>query len=236
MRTFLYPGNKEIYVTEESVEKVATTFHPTKGIYEPESIDYFYSLVERKHSNKNAVIIDIGAQSGLYSLYAKYLPECMFYAFEPFELTYSILIDNLNLNNITNVKTFNCALGSINETKKLHVPEHLGLNTLGNTPMRFSSWNDYEVKVNKLDDMLFNNLSSVDYIKCDTEGWEYHVFKGAEECIQKWKPELFFEINGTNLEQCSMKEEELVDYVKSLDYRFVRRIDNENFHYTYNKV
>ena len=101
MPSFIYPGNKEIYVTDESVEKVATTFHPTKGIWEPDSIAYFYSLVERKHSNKNAVIIDVGAQSGLYSLYAKYLPECTFYAFEPFELTYSMLIDNLNLKQLS---------------------------------------------------------------------------------------------------------------------------------------
>lgn len=236
MARFIYPGNKEIYVTEESVEKVATTFHPTKGMGEPDSIAYFYSLVERKHSNKNAVIIDVGAQVGLYSLYAKYLPDCIFHAFEPFELTYSMLIDNLNLNNITNVKTYKCALGSINETKKLHVPDHLGLNTLGDTPRRFSSWNDYKVTVNKLDDIMFDTVSSIDYIKCDTEGWEYHVFKGGEECIRKWKPELFFELDFDNLYQCNINSEDLVDYIKSLDYRLVHRIDHENFHFTHDSI
>ena len=232
MHSFLYPNGSLIQVTDETITKTPYTFDAKAGIWEPDSIRYFYSLVEMKHQNSNAVIVDVGAQSGLYSLYAKWLPECRFYAFEPLEDTYALLLDNLQLNSIYNVKAFPYALGEKEEKKLLHVPEHLGLNTLGSTPKRFDSWKDVEIQVKRLDD-IFMSETSLDYIKCDTEGWELHVLKGAEESIRKWKPELFIEVNKTNLEQCGLREEQLRDYIQSLGYRQVRTIDNENVHFTF---
>ena len=232
MYQFQYPGNKPFLVTPETVAKTPYTFDVQGGIWEPRSIQYFYSLVEMKHANTNAVIVDVGAQSGLYSLYAKYLPQCRFLSFEPLPDTYALLLDNLQVNNIENVKAYPYALGSKEEKKQLHVPDHLGLNTFGDTPKRFQTWKDVDVEVKKLDDIL-STETSFDYMKCDTEGWEYHVLKGAEESIRKWKPELFLEINEANLAQCSLKEETILDYIKSLGYRKVRVVDDENVHFTY---
>jgi FkbM family methyltransferase len=227
-----YSPGKKFSVTEETLEKTPHTFYRSGGMYENNSVNYFYDLVKMKHQNKNAVIIDVGAQSGLYSLYGKFIPESRIYAFEPFKDSYKCLCDNLQLNNITNVEAINCALGSSNENKILKVPEHRGLNTLGDQH-RFSDWNNHLVQVLKLDDILLHTVSSVDYIKCDTEGWEYHVLKGAEECIRKWKPELFIEINSANTAQCSLEIEYLVEYLKSLNYSAVTIKDIENVHFTY---
>ena len=235
MYQFLYPNGAFVSVTQETITKTPYTFDIKSGIWEPRSIEYFFSLVDQKHQNTDAVIVDVGAQSGLYSLYAKFLPSCQFHAFEPFQDTYSLLLDNLHLNNIGNVKTYPFALGSKKETKVLHVPENLGLNTLGNMPKRFDSWKDVTVDVRCLDDIL-SNETSFDYMKCDTEGWEFHVIKGAEESIHKWKPELFLELYSTNLDQCQIKEEEFLDYIHSLGYRKVRIMDNENVHFTFDNL
>lgn len=232
MYSFSYPGQKKFVVTPQTLIKTPHTFCTQSGIWEPESIEYFYRLVEAKHNNKNAIIVDIGAQTGLYTLYAKYLPDCRFHAFEPFKDTYHILLDNLAFNNIQNVTTYNCALGEKKETKLLHVPDHLGLNTFGDKPLRFSEWKDVEVQVERLDD-IFLDKPSMDYIKCDTEGWEYHVLKGGEESIRKWKPEIFMEVNQENLAQCNLIEENVVDYVRSLGYTKIRVMNNENVHFTY---
>jgi FkbM family methyltransferase len=232
MYSFEYPGGKPFFVTKETVEKTPHTFNLSRGIWEPMAIRYFYNLVAQKHNNKDAVIVDVGAQSGLFSLYAKFLPECKFLAFEPFEDSYNLLVENAKINDIKNIVMYKGACGSKTEQKILHVPEHLGLNTLGDTPTRFSTWKDIQVNVVKLDDILLNE-KSFDYLKCDTEGWEYHVLKGAEESIRKWKPELFLEINGDNLAQCSLNEDVLVDYLKSLDYCRIDLKDDENAHFTY---
>lgn len=229
---YTYPGKKPFRVTQDSICKTKFTFFLSGEIWEPTSIEYFYSLVETKHKNKDAVIVDVGAQSGLYTLYAKYLPDCKFYAFEPYQETYSLLLGNLELNSISNVKAYNFALGSKEETKILHVPEHLGLNTFGDAPSRFSTWQDVEVPIKKLDDIIPED-TPVDYIKCDTEGWEYYVLKGAEKILRKWKPELFIEINLENLAQAGVNPSDLEDFLHELHYKPVCVVDGENYHLTY---
>jgi FkbM family methyltransferase len=235
MHRFVYPNQSPIFVTSETVAKTHHTFDPVAGIWEPESIHYFYSLVSKKHHDSNAVIVDVGAQSGLYTLYARFLPHCRFYAFEPFVDTYALLLDNLQVNGIENVKAYPYALGSKQETKLLHVPEHLGLNTFGDTPKRFTEWKDVAVDVKRLDDIL-SDETSFDYMKCDTEGWELHVLKGAEESIRKWKPELFLEVNPHNLQQCSLKKEDLYEYLHSLGYKEKIIMNTENVHFSFDSL
>tara|TARA_B100000787_G_C16147665_1_gene275026 strand:- start:439 stop:681 length:243 start_codon:yes stop_codon:yes gene_type:complete len=75
-------------------------------MWENLSMQQFFNCINNEQYN----IIDIGAQSGLYSLFAKYLPNSTFYSFEPFEETYNCLNENLKLNNINNVKTFNLGI------------------------------------------------------------------------------------------------------------------------------
>ena len=142
-----YGPLKKFVVSEETLIKVPTTFDKSGFVHEMDSITYFYNLIEMYHSNKNAVILDIGAQCGLFTLYAKYLPDCKFYAFEPFFDSYKCLNDNLQLNQIDNVFTYNCGLGSSNEIKILRVPEHKGLNTFGENPLRFSEWKNFNIPV-----------------------------------------------------------------------------------------
>jgi FkbM family methyltransferase len=231
MKTYEYAPGKSFVVTDETVAITPYTFLQTNKLWEPRSIQYFYSLVEKKHGNKNATIVDVGAQSGLYTLYAKFLPDCSFYAFEPLEQTYALLLDNLRVNSIHNVKAYQVALGSKDEIKNLHVPSHLGLNTLGDTPLRFDSWKDIQVQVKCLDTFLPLD-ARIDYMKIDTEGWEYHVLKGAEQLIRKWKPELFLEMVDSNMKQCGVEQQQLLDYLHSLGYKLEKEMDGENFHFT----
>lgn len=232
MHRFSYPNDKPIFVTDDTIKKTPYSFDVKHGISEPTSIQYFFSLLTERNKEYNAMIVDVGAQTGLYSLYARFLPECRFYAFEPFHETYTILCENLKENGIENVKTFPYALGSKEEKKHLHIPDHLGLNTFGNTPQRFDSWKDVEVEVKCLDDIL-KDETAFDFMKCDVEGWEYHVLKGAEESIQKWKPELFIEVCDRNLKQCEIKKEDLYDYLHFLGYKQKNVVDDENVHFSF---
>lgn len=225
---FNYPFSKEIYVNKKTIDYTPYTFQINGKIWEYESVEYFFSLI---NENSNSNIIDIGAQTGLYSLYAKYLPKCNFYAFEPFPISCEILKENLLLNNINNVEVYNCGIGLQNEIKILHVPKnHLGLNTFGSNPLRFDQWIDINVPVLKLDDIFINK--EVNYIKCDTEGWEYNILKGSEETIEKYKPDIFLEINEINLKQCNSNKEDIFDLLKSHDYRLINIKNDENFHFS----
>jgi ribosomal protein L11 methylase PrmA len=106
MATYYYNHrnlNCPIRVTDETLSLTPHTFKKNEPTWEEASVNYFYDNVP---SDKAVNIVDIGAQSGLYSLYAKYLPQSQFYSFEPFPQTYQLLNDNIRLNGITNVTPF----------------------------------------------------------------------------------------------------------------------------------
>ena len=55
----------------------------------------------------------------------------------------------------------------MNEIKVLHVAGHLGLNTFGDTPLRFDKWKDITVQFKLLDELYLDN--PLEFIKCNTE-------------------------------------------------------------------
>jgi len=57
--------------------------------------------------------------------------------------------------------------GKVNEIKVLHVAGHLGLNTFGDTPLRFDKWKDITVQFKLLDELYLDN--PLEFIKCNTE-------------------------------------------------------------------
>ena len=228
---FSYPNNKKIRVTEETTRVTDYTFPLNGYIEEFESINYFFNLMPK---DRRVTVLDLGAQSGLYTLYSKFFSNLDYHAFEPYNLSYKCLIDNLALNSINNVKCNNIALGDIKREQILRVPDHKGLNTLGNTPLRFDTFEEIKVEVDTLDNLFYDKDIPVDFIKCDTEGYEYFIIKGGEKTLNKYHPELFLEVNETNCKQCGVTKEILLDLLSSMNYEIVNIKQNENYHFKYN--
>ena len=176
MATYYYNHknvNFPVSVTEETLRVTPHSFFKNETTWEESSIYYFYDSVP---VDKKATILDIGAQSGLYTLYAKHLPKCKFYAFEPFPDTYKLLNDNISLNNINNVMTYNIGISNYKGETILNTSaSHNGLHTLGSTPLRFNDVHPIKINVDTIDNIFYNNDIPVDFIKIDTEGWEYFI-------------------------------------------------------------
>ena len=69
--------------------------------------------------------------------------------------------------------------------------------------------------------MFFNNNLKVDYIKIDTEGWEYFILQGATNILKKYKPVLQLEWNRDNMKQCNVDEKNLYSFLQSYGYNVV---------------
>ena len=232
MSAIRYPKDRIVKVTEETLITTPATFYRNGGIYEFASVDYFSTLIEKNGSK--GVFLDIGAQSGLYSLLGNFYPNILIHSFEPYGPNIKCLNDNLQLNNITNVITYKFALGEKNDKLKLKIPpNHNGLITLGSNPLRFDKWTEEEVDVKRIDDLFAD--TPINFIKIDTEGWEYYILKGGIKTITKWKPEIFLEINETNMRQANVELKQLQKLLQDLGYSLVTCIDIENYHYTPNK-
>ena len=228
METYYYCNNKLPVLVSNKVRKLTPhTFYANLTLHEPESIDYFYSNVPK---DKKVNILDIGAQSGLYSLYAKYLPMSSFYSFEPFKPTFELLNENISLNNITNIKTFNIGLSNKKEQTTLNTClSHNGLHTIGETPKRFNDICKIEIEVDTIDNLFYEKDICVDFIKIDTEGYEFFILKGGEKTVKRYKPFIQLEWNETNMLQCNVKLQEFSNYLNELGYIKINHIEENAY-------
>lgn len=108
-KPFYYFNDPEypILISKETLDRAPHTFLANGSMWETLSLKQFFGKIDK---NTNYNIVDIGAQVGLYTLFAKYLPESTFYSFEPFSVTYNLLNENVKLNNLNNVNTFNLGI------------------------------------------------------------------------------------------------------------------------------
>ena len=64
-----------------------------------------------------------------------------------------------------------------------------------------------------------NDILKLDFIKIDTDGYEYEVFKGAKNTIAKFKPKIIFEIGIYLMEERGIDFSIYSNYFNSLNYQ-----------------
>jgi FkbM family methyltransferase len=144
------------------------------------------------------VVVDIGANNGIYSLISKSLnPQAKVYAFEPVKRIYDKLIENVNLNSfdincIEKATSDSDGEGIIYDTTDLHSltasMEHQPGNMTGDSI-------ETTIQLIKLSTFIEkNNIAKVDLMKIDVEGHEPEVLRGFEPFFDKFRPNMLIEI------------------------------------------
>lgn len=136
-------------------------------------------LIQEYHNEdfiikNNDIVIDVGAHIGLFSLYVSvYCLDGKIFSFEPVKENFSLLNQNINLNNKKNISIFNCAVSSKNELVKVFLDNDDSGHSL------FSSGEHYEKIHSKSLERIFleNNIEHCDLLKLDCEGAEYEIFE-----------------------------------------------------------
>ena len=153
-----------------------------------------YNAKEFLNSEDSKVVLDCGANIGIFSLWVHYLsPESKIYSFEPTKSTFEILEKNIKTNNLDKkIFAFNMALGDTQKKTVIRIDKEGGLgacNSLIDSKCLISTVILQEVSMVTLDDFVQgNNLPRVDFIKIDTEGYEKQIIKGACNTIRKFSP------------------------------------------------
>jgi FkbM family methyltransferase len=133
---------------------------------------------------------DIGANVGVFSLpAAKKLQNGRVFAFEPAAWTFQRLLENVRLNDLSNLQVMNVAVGDYSGEAilKINAKGKDGLNTLGRPTHEDSEIVATEtVPITTLDDFVRqNSISHIDVMKIDTEGAELFVLRGAANLLAK---------------------------------------------------
>lgn len=194
-------------------------------IHEPPMVETIVECVE-----PNKIFIDVGCHVGYFSLFArqKIGPHGYIYCFEPNPYSYKILVNNIALNNYSNIFCFNCAVSNKLCVSNLNIIEYdEGLSTLCNVDdlEKCEAKHMYENKTNidvitdKLDDIIINNIEDITLLKIDVEGYEEQVISGAMQLINKALPKnIIFEVNKSVPNQNSNQLASILSLLEPLGY------------------
>jgi FkbM family methyltransferase len=148
------------------------------------------------------VCLDIGANLGYYSVALSRLagPTGRVLAVEPIPDFQAIWRDNVRLSGHANLTLLPYALGSENTTVQMGTPERAGLLHHGMTKVAASSPTEtyartYEVPM-RVPDELLADLTRLDFVKCDVEGFESVVFENLRGTLRRFRPLIQTELNG----------------------------------------
>lgn len=170
----------------------------------------------KKFVSNGDVVVDVGANIGLFSLILSDLvgEQGQVYSFEPIPLLKKKLVNNINLNRIKNVKTFESGIGDKESEIEIFLnPEQSGLSSAVAKPS--GNYTSQKVKLTTLDNFFLSRKEKVSFIKIDTEGYEPQVLLGAKELISRDNPVIYIELGGDHQQTSA----ESLRILKELNYK-----------------
>lgn len=172
---------------------------------------------------KNKVVIDIGANSGLFCV-----PVCLYgysvIAFEPVKSNLKCLELSIESNQLKNLTLSNYALSNENVKSEIFVP-----NSPDNASLikeiSFSNLQDKNVDVEevecyRLDDYLFDNkidVESIGLVKVDVQGFELKVIEGMKKLL-KDTSELFLIIEWDKKHSGEYGLQKILDILREFNF------------------
>jgi len=150
--------------------------------------------------------IDLGANIGWYTTVLSRLvgERGNVYAIEPIPETFCLLSAVVKILGLKNVELFNCAVSDKDGSAVMEIPKHgyggpnfYMARIVGGQPVN-PSLESAQVPLRSLDSLLPGRLAeAVTFVKCDVEGHELAVFKGAVKFFDTPKPAMMIEVTGT---------------------------------------
>ncbi len=140
------------------------------------------------------VVLDVGANNGVYTLIAATNQKAKVYAFEPVPLVYKMLEENIDLNQMHNIVPKKEIIGDVTGTSTLFVPKE-GWVDVASLEKGFAEKFNENKKMEEIncpsitvDDLLMREqIKKTDKIVCkiDVEGAEHRVVKGMQNILNE---------------------------------------------------
>ncbi len=171
----------------------------------------------RKYIPEGGVAVDVGASLGdtaavLSEFVGKY---GRVYAFEPNPLAYECLLHNMI--GYWNVVTWQKGIGDCGcATASVEVDT----NNIGASRLVPHLISHGPVDLWVLDAYAKDELTRLDFLKIDAEGWEPLVLDGAKETITKHRPVMIIEVNDWPLGKMGFTRRDIYSRLDALGYTY----------------
>ena len=198
-----------------------STFWRGKTLFtkEPITIQWIKSF------KKNNIFFDIGANIGVYSLYAGINSNVKVYSFEPESNSFQTLMENIIINNQEkNILAYPIGISNKTELTKLHLSEFATASshhTVGKKALDHNSLKQISTRYKQgifsttLNELIKKwDLPIPNYIKIDVDGIEYKIIEQGEKIFQNKKLlSILIEINEDR-----DKDKEIINILKSFGF------------------
>lgn len=223
VRSYIYLINKYIlhhkYLVANSIYGTKFKFKSKDAVgraiykdkhYEPILTKF---VLEKISYGPTDLIIDVGANLGWYSInISKFYPNNKIFAFEPDDINFAILNENIKLNNSSNITAINKAVAQKNDKLTLYkYPEkNLGRHSL----LQDNTLKQQQIVVDtvSIDEFITKNHlidHKIKLIKIDVEGYEYQVLLGCIKSLPKIEY-ILHEFSPKIMQQHNISPEQLI--------------------------
>jgi FkbM family methyltransferase len=144
---------------------------------------------------ENPVCLDIGANVGVYSLFmSKFSSEI--HSFEPFPRNYTILRNNVELNQLTKIHIHTYGLSNEDKVDYFYANKdsNYGAGSFDANHKDVADKSEIMLQL-KIGDTELSDCEKIDFIKMDIEGFEYQAIQGLKNTFAKYRPILLMEYN-----------------------------------------
>lgn len=162
---------------------------------------------------------DIGANAGFYSIaLSKEFPQLRATAFEPVPRTFSLLNENIRLNQSERITALNIGLSDEAGAATFHTyPSQSGASSLCENLTGIPT-ETVTCQLAVLDALMPPAKNRVDFVKCDVEGAELMALKGAHETLRVHRPVLFVEMLRKWSKNFGYHPNDIITYLGTLGY------------------
>ncbi len=211
------PGSRGFVLRTDGRDAIASRLY-WRGIraHEPETIELFGRLVASVD-----VVLDVGASTGLFALVAAVTnPDAKVHAFEPVPETYDFLVENISVNELTNIRPVKACIANYDGQISVYP------NRTPILSFQASTRKDYQSRLTPrevpsqaltLDSYVAEQqIEEVGLLKIDAEASDHTVLEGAKHILERDRPLIVCEVLYTDTDHL------LQGFFEGTDYRYFR--------------
>jgi FkbM family methyltransferase len=230
-----FPKKPALQLVSNPVGKMAIPMYPdtdiiAQAIKRGEIFEEYIIQEARQYIRPGTACIDIGANFGQMSLiFSKLVGESgAVYSVEADDYCQHIIENNINLNNISNINLVKAAAHKL-DNQQVRFPDQ--------DFHHFGTYGSYGIEPKSTDGRVVNTITidslkiplEVSFMKVDIQGADLWALQGAVKTIHKYKFPIIFEYEEQFQESFDTSFDDYVNFVKDINYKFVKTVAAINF-------
>ena len=214
----------DYFLPEDAHQDIIATAIKNNQVFD----ENIYNLA-KKYIKEGSTALDIGSNFGQMAiLFSKLVGDNgTIHAFEADDFVFSLLQKNADINTKNIITHYGAVHNLSNETLYFPIQDFERFGTYGSYGIDYIHEKGRPVKTIKIDEIAFDK--PISFIKIDIQGGDLFALKGAIETIKKYQMPIIFEYEYLFEEELNLCFQDYVDFVESINYKFIKVIDGQNY-------